>query len=246
MTRLDHKVVRAVLALGVTSCGRIGFDHSGAPDGGRVDAAVDPDLLAWWPLEGPPPVAVDAVGHHDGTCTGAGCPTTGSVGGRVAWTFDGIDDAVRVPHDPALVTPAFTVACWFRVASLPGRGSLVGKPFGNGAINSWQLSTDPDGALVMVTTDGAANDRLVAPASFQPGVWVHVAGSFDGMTKRLFVDGVPLVEQNAVIATDGSDVLIGADENAGALAIPFPGPIADVRLYRRALAGPEVAALAAP
>ncbi len=73
------------------------------------------DRVAGWSFdEGHGNVAGDATGDHDGVLRNG--PTwirDGRFGGAIE--FDGVDDLVEVPHDPAFLLDALTVALWFRV-----------------------------------------------------------------------------------------------------------------------------------
>jgi hypothetical protein len=76
--------------------------------------------------------------------------------------------------------------------------------------------------------------------------WVHIAGTWDGTTKRLYIDGVLARSGTSQISYDTHDLYLGADENNGSLALPFDGVLDDLRVYSRALSLQEIAALAQP
>ena len=69
--------------------------------------------------------------------------------------------------------------------------------------------------------------------------------SFDGTTRRLYLDGVE-VDSDVAVPTlyDLDPVRIGCDRDGGVLAFRFGGEIDDVRLYDRVLDQDEIAQLA--
>jgi hypothetical protein len=80
--------------------------------------------------------------------------------------------------------------------------------------------------------------------------WIHVAGSFDGTTSRVFVNGVQVASAVHAATTIGSagetsQITVGGNQNdaTGTAAELWKGNIDDVRLYNRALSQAEIAAL---
>ena len=78
-------------------------------------AALPASLVGWWKLDdGTGTTALDSTGNkHDGTLVKDPVWTTGKVGG--ALEFNGTDNFVRIPDDPALTFAAsksYTLAAW--------------------------------------------------------------------------------------------------------------------------------------
>lgn len=101
------------------------------------------------------------------------------------------------------------------------------------------LLTDPQGNWVgrLTTTEGQAG--LTAP--IVPG-WHQLALTWDGTIARLFVDGAVAMERplaGTLVAEPGTPLVIGAYSNLNGF---FPGGVARVELYDRALSAEEVAA----
>ena len=67
----------------------------------------------------------------------------------------------------------------------------------------------------------------------------HVAGTWDGLTQRLYIDGVQITSQTpgGVIGNASYVILSSQDE-------PFNGMLDDVRIYNKALSAEEIEALA--
>ena len=100
---------------------------------------------------------------------------------------------------------------------------------------TWTVAYEqPAGHVANTTSDGVMTH--VVETYVDSTGWVHLAASYDGTTKCLYVDGVVWACATAVVATDASPFVIGA---------PWVGLVDDFRIYNRALTGDEVFAVAA-
>jgi hypothetical protein len=260
----------AGLAMG---CGRVSLRDPGADAGPVVpdvdarpiepvidaapppsDAApepLDPSLIAWYPLDDAGDgFTVDATGNgHDAQCVPdpASCPflIDGVQGG--AMQFNGFDH-LRVSGGDGFFDSydGFTVAAWVRLEA-PFVSAPLSKMLGNETGNSWQFEFIDDLRPAFTTANFNSRHVDAVNTPVEPETWVHLAGSWDGFSKRFYVNGsLEYVIDEHFVDFDDSDFLIGADENNGELALPFSGRVDDVRIYDRALEDDEVAALAAP
>jgi hypothetical protein len=218
-----------------------------------IDAAppqpFDPTLIAWYPLDDVGDgFTVDATGNgHDALCVAdfEVCPTL--IEGRVgtAMAFDQ-ETHLRVSGEDGFFDTygGFTVAAWVWL-EVPFVSAPLSKMLGNDTANSWQFEFFDDGTPAFTTASFDIRDVDPADRSVEAETWVHLAGSWDGFTKRFYVDGrLEYAFEDYFIDFDGSDFLIGGDENGGELALPFTGRLDDVRIYERALEDDEIAALA--
>ena len=100
-----------------------------------------------------------------------------------------------------------------------------------------------DGQIEFVTSRGGSDDVLGPIIDSKQ--WTHLAGTWDGVTKSLYVDGVlRATAESEGVAFDANDIVLGADRDAGALANPMLGALDDVRIYDRSITAEEVALLA--
>jgi uncharacterized protein len=254
-------IALAISVLAVASCGRVGFDFLSAldADGGdgdgapAPDAMLDPDLVAWYPLDGDLAGGAPNVAsaRHDAACTPV-CPlsTTGRIGGAAA--FDGSTAALSVADDPELRLADGTVALWMRLARLPAQGQymvVVGKVFGQGLQNSWEIYLVGGGGQsvnLFAGGDAAGGTQDVSmPWTTPLETWTHLAMTWSAGTVVLYVDGTSRGQSAFSTAYDAGPVFIGADRDGGVVQAHVEGALDDVRIYRRALAANEVAALAA-
>lgn len=243
----------------LAGCGRLGFDLHEAP--GRSDASIDAALLAdgplpsglvsWFPLDDATAQdATDVITGIDGTCDGAQCPTTTAGHTGAAFLFDGVDDCIEVPSMGQFDRAQITISIWIR-QDISDNCSPIAKPadtVGTTA-NTWQIETNTNDQLAFTTSHGAtanarvfaANDTLVV------GQWQHLAATYDGTTKRLYVDGTQVASGSVTpgLTYDVQPLWIGCDNNSGAFAMRFNGAIDEFQLYDRALAPTEIQMLAA-
>ena len=88
---------------------------------------------------------------------------------------------------------------------------------------------------------------LEGPSALPLGQWSHLVMSFDGSTKRLYVNGVQVASTaglGALVYDPAAvPVTLGSDWVSGARSQHFPGRVDEASIYGRALTGAEVAAL---
>jgi len=216
-------------------------------------SAAPTDLGAYWPLdESKGAVASDASNNHnDGAISGAT-----RISGRFARAlrFDGIDDQVLIPRSSSLEPAAITVEGWVRAGASPGTFRHIAS---QGAylceVASYGLTTGSSGGLAFYVSAGSDDALAVspaAPATFWDGAWHHVAGTYDGATVRLYVDGAEVgtgtpaslaIVYGLPTAQDG---LLGAFGGTCTGVLNYGGDLDEPRIWRRALSSQEVAASA--
>ena len=100
--------------------------------------------------------------------------------------FDGTGDYLQIPASPNLTfgTGAFTVECWFRVASAGTRYNLFGN-IGSGD-SSFGAYIFTDGTV----RSGTYNTNLaVSTGTISANTWYYYAFTWDGTTYRQFING---------------------------------------------------------
>jgi hypothetical protein len=200
--------------------------------------------VSYWRLdETSGTVAGDQTVANPGTYVGS--PTLGAaslVPGEPSDTavgFNGTTSDVRVGQAGTLnLTSALSLEAWIKPSSLPTAGSfasILTKP------ESYSLQLDGP-TLEFTLIEAGLRMRLQAPAgTISAGGSYYVAGTFDGATQRLYVNGA----QVAASALSGS-----ADASIGGLYIGswngtgefFAGTIDDAAIYAKALGASQVAA----
>jgi hypothetical protein len=255
-----RRAVACVASIALAACGRLNFgeltaagDAPGSGDAvgdGRGPGPDDPTLIAWYPLDGDPALgALDASGHgRTMSCGVNGCPTaiTGRIGGAYAFATS---PYLHSPSDSTLMSlTSFTVAAWLYVNTPSAAGySVVSKTVGSTVENSWDLGTySLNLPSFCSSSDGNSNACDVVNSAGPLNAWYHLAGTWDGTTKRIYVDGVETAFGPRSIIFDTHDVTIGCDDENGPADWCLDGAIDDVRIYSRALSPVEIAQLANP
>lgn len=234
-----------------------GLDHvqagadsnNGSADALRPDDAPvtmpdgpDPRIVVRFDFEGS---LVETKSGIAATCiTGTSCPTYKAAVHGMGIELDGINDCISFnpPANPSKLTVAF----WLKSAD---RGqSVVAKPFGPGGVNTFQVDTETNRTVRFITYNNSASENLVNDSVLVTGVWTHVAATFDGGTKRVYVNGSPAPSSMpaGAMATDGQPLLIGCDRDSGNYVRFVLGMIDEVIVYDVALSASEIAALAQP
>lgn len=153
----------------------------------------------------------------------AQCPGT-----NYALSFDGLDDVLDFGSGPGLPGASHTIECWVR-AAVPG-GTGVGRSHFDDTTNCLQGFFLFPGGYVVDRVGCNNSDVLSAPPVL--GSWQHLAGTFDGVTMRLYVDGEQVASRTAVLSP-GSRFTAGASWSFyfGEFRNFFRGDLDEVRVW---------------
>jgi serine/threonine protein kinase len=214
-------------------------------------AAVEPGLVGWWKFdERSGATAADSTKYKNhGTLKNGPAWIAGKAGG--ALSFNGVDSHVRIPDSPSInsIGAQMSVACWVqRLADQPEYRLCVSRQLGTGDENQFWLGFEDNEMGFSITT---SKGMLEITGKKAPNnEWIHLAGTYDGTTARLYVNGVEATSSahGGPLAASTRSLMIGADEfdDKGSVQEVPKAVIDDVRLYNRALTTAEVAALAGP
>ena len=173
--------------------------------------------------------AYDSFGDNDAYVAGdpVWLPDGGQVGGAIQ--LDGVDDYIGTPFVLNPGAGSFSVFAWVQGG---GPGQVVVSQFGG---KDWLLID----AAVALMTDLRGNSRvarsLASQAVITDGDWHHVGLTWDGTTRRLYVNDVMVAEDEPLLmpdVTEGLNLGCGANLDSGSF---FSGLIDDVRVYNRAV-----------
>lgn len=162
-------------------------------------AASASPLAGYWPMyEGKGQVVHDISGNGNHGRLGSSNSTDGRDAGWVrglwgigsALQFDG-NDFIAIPDDTSLHQQRLTVEAWTRRNGSPGQWKYLVAKGGDGCeAASYALYSSANGGIAFYVFDGKRWWR--SPQGSQAiwdGAWHHIAGTYDGKTVRLFVDG---------------------------------------------------------
>ncbi len=169
-------------------------------------------------------------------------------------TFDGVDDKVVVPRSAGLEPATLTVEAWVRAPASPGPFRYVIANSATGCLfPSYGLYTGSDGGVAFAVSGQAYDPSAISPAAAPDaiwnGAWHHVAGTFDGATIRMYVDGVevgsgtPRTDPILYGLPDSTDTQFGMF--GGTCSLPYAGDLDEPRIWGRAMSATEIAASAA-
>lgn len=221
----------------------------GAGSFGKCDPALTcvttpQNLISSWRAEGN---ANDSQGGNNGSLVNGATFATGKVG--QTFSFDGVNDYVRIADSPTLRPTNVTLEAWINFSSSPtGTRMIFNKPLGNGILDSYQIFYE-DGKLQGLISDvNSLGPRLQFALAPVFGTWYHVAYTFDDPSnvQVLYLNGVAVASGTVTksIDYDTRPVLIGADtENGVEGSFPFPGLVDEASIYSRALSQSEIQAL---
>jgi hypothetical protein len=232
------------------SCGRAHFDPIPV-SGDASDASTLPSPVVWFNFETAPGAVIpDIASGHPGSCTTCPVPVPGHRG--QGYMFNGVNACILVPDVGQLGYPAFTLSVWTNQAISNKNMSIVEKLVGlaTDMRNSYQIETGDsgqplDGVSFTTYSGGTGNTYMWSSAGVLViGTWQHLAITWDGSTKRLYLGGAPMAEATAApLAYDSGPMRIGCDDN-GFIDQPYNGAIDELQIYDRAFTDLEIQTLA--
>ncbi len=202
-------------------------------------------MVAWWKFdENFGNTTADSSGNrHNGKLVGnpKWQPSGGKIGG--ALECDGDGDYIKIGHESSFdFREEITVAAWVNISKVPVEWTpIVTK--GNSA---WRLVTyRAERKFHFAVTDPSfSGSAILGETQVTPGEWHHVAGTYDGATIRLYVDGLEEqkpTEYDAGLTANNCNVFIGGNSEKPERC--WNGLIDDVRIYNYALSEAEIEAL---
>jgi len=209
-----------------------------------------------WRLdEGQGRVAFDTSGNNsngllDSTLPGASTLPiwiTGRAPNAAALRFNG-KNFVKIADSSGLEPPTITVESWVR-SNDPGNFShILSKGADRCFAASYGLTPGSTQGLSFYVYSGLGSTYIRSPDagnSVWDGTWHHIAGTFDGSTVRLYVDG----NQVGMGTASPSKIVIAYDlpfqdfyiaTYYGSCEMGFVGDISEVRVWNCALSSNEV------
>jgi hypothetical protein len=198
-------------------------------------------LIAWWAFDEDTTNSVtwDYSGHRLGGVLHHAKRTAGVDGSALV-----CDGGCVLVENHRLLSPsnALTITCWVRT-DLAGQDNkwFVNRVVAGSTAAGYRLGVlEGKPCFEVPLTDWSHHLKGAAP--LPTGRWVHLAGTFDGQTLRLYVDGqetASVPRPGPVNPSDARLCLGGYELNHPS---HFTGLLDEVKLYRRALSASEVQA----
>lgn len=225
--------------------------HAAGSAGKCKPACVPPpsSLVGWWSGDGH---AFDlTTNHNDAKLQGGITYAPGKVGR--AFDLTGGNKSVVIPDSPSLeLTNQFTIEAWVNTATLSegvggGRG-IVSKVGGAAGNNGYQFVFRANFTSLLGNFNSpgqpwpSSSISAALPTPVAPGVWMHVAWTYDQSAMKLYFNGQPIAT-NVIgpleIATSASNLRLSGDDNGNGF---WDGLIDEVSICSEALSAGQIAA----
>jgi hypothetical protein len=162
---------------------------------------------------------------------------------QYALSFDGVDDYTTLGTDATLdIKGPITIEVWV----YPDVNLVSYKRF---IVKQWETSynlgvgANANSILFGMAPNGSLSNTLeTGLGAVAPVTWNHVAGTWDGTTLRIFVNGVEAAQKpwiNNSVAGSGNPVIIATDQNLNPLRF-FDGRMDEVRIWNVARTEQEI------
>jgi hypothetical protein len=143
---------------------------------------------------------------------------------------------VEVPDCPRLnVKDGLTLMAWVWPEQVGSMRLMDKAPVGRD--NAFLFDTHPENHLRFITRFGGLGTKDAIPAR----QWTHVAATFDGLARRIYINGELKAEAGSMKqgALDTTDLPLrfGADSEGGSR---FHGVLDEIRIYDRALSADDI------
>jgi hypothetical protein len=225
----------------------------------RACVSAPSGLVSWWPGENS---SDDIAGPNPGQASGGVTFVPGEVGH--AFNFDGTG-AVTIPDSPSLNPTTVTIEGWIkpqfagrpRVAydadlvleKSPDATSGYGLAIAQDPTRTFagEVAPIPSGTVGFAVVSTANGYQPVHSSGQVPndGAYHHVAGTYDGMSMKVYLDGVLEGEKanpGAIVPSSTVPAYIGYASQADRHAV---AAIDEVSVYNRALSQAEIQAIVA-
>ncbi len=177
-----------------------------------------------------------------------------------AWVAGGPEGTAFAPQGKGHITVAnsssldsitnqVTVAAWMYLEQInTDFATAISRQLGSGFGQLYHLSINSMQQPALYITTPSQLAYLTAPTPAPLQAWIHVAGTWDGVQARLYVGGAQVATESVAgpFAAETNPLILGGNGNGADRKVSelVPGRLADVMLYRRALAPDEIARLA--
>jgi hypothetical protein len=209
-------------------------------------AQYEPGIVSYWKCdEGAGTTASDSADANNGTLDGATW-TTGKIGN--ALSFDG-NDRVVIPDSPSLDPSTITVETWVRldrIAYGPGDEEYFISKGGDTTTGAYILNqsgpSSSSSSIAFVIAPYWSGWGVGTPLmTLETNRWYHVAGTYDGNTMKIYLDGILQGSEDvgSIQVGNSSPLYFGYDD-VGGFPYYLDGSLDEVAIYNRALTASEI------
>jgi streptogramin lyase len=157
-----------------------------------------------------------------------------------ALDFDGFDDLVIIPNTPWLNPSEITIECWVNFRDISINQFPVCKG-GDQTSGAYRFSLPQSNSLAFSLGEYWNGYNATGTVSLGTGLWHHIAGTYDGLTMKLYSDGALVgTYQGTNIPLGNESPLYFSYNDVEGFPYYMSGQIDDVRLWNRALTEEEI------
>lgn len=210
----------------------------------------EPGLVAFYPFDGN---AKDATPYQNHGAEGGDVKYINADhprGGSQAVKFDGSRDSILAPNAVQLISDFTTVAFWIRVDDQnPQDPEAYILDFGHWN-QRWKISLPQHLKIVWTTNSKTAQiPNLISDMDsgdgneMVKGFWWHVVMTHDGVDDKIYVNGELVKSKPAPGKLNPTGRALGMGNNPIEGGQYFNGALDELKIYNKALTGPEAAKL---
>jgi chitodextrinase len=186
---------------------------------------------------------------NNGTAVGSPTYSAGKIGQAI--NLNGSSQSVDIGSRPSLNMGAnVTVAVWVwtnttHLGTIVRHGDINTSPYVDYGLVKDNGVISGAGKLCFQIGTTAGIRNLCSTAAVSDNAWHHVAGTWNGATMQLYIDGAlnTSMAESGTPANVNDTTTIGRNQSFGEY---FNGKLDDLRIYNRALTGSEIQSLANP
>lgn len=148
-----------------------------------------------------------------------------------------------VPYNALVnLTTAFTLAGTIRRSGSGPAQIMLGRPRTGNTTEWWSVGYRNGKPQFILSTNVGQPTTLTANNAVNTNVWQHLAATWDGVTMRLYVDGVQVITaaKGGTLTADTTPISVGAVGTGTTADSYLSGNIEDIRIYNRAMTANEI------
>jgi len=222
-------------------------DCDGLIDGEDEDCMdLNEGLVAYYPFNED---AIDGSGNgNDGTVHGAVLTADRYGNPDSAYEFDGTDDSITVPPSENFnLGTNVTFSAWVNMSGPPnGGGGLIFRKVRGGREDKQFGVTDDENAYFYLFNCFGGKALYSTGGSLPLHKWTHIAGTYDGSTARIYMNGVFDNSKSASGNVSDADATLhigGNRDTDPQYQRWYKGTLDEIRMYNRVLSDAEIHAL---
>jgi hypothetical protein len=161
--------------------------------------------------------------------------------GSQYFLFNGIDDAIIVPHDSWQNSNSWTISCWVYPTTIFDRIYTI---FGKGYDSGYRVSIKPDGNVSLYDGDTITLETTTQPISIVQ--WKNIVVTVSPTGSQIYVNGVLEASNDVGFSgnTSESPLAIGAEDDLFSAPLGlegrFEGRMSSFKFYDRVLSQQEI------